>query len=283
MRPSLRQRPRTLPLLLGLVSTGLMAGGCAAAGLALVGPLAGSLTAIADRSVERTLPADLGTAWGATADAMARMAIRLDQTEQSGTKWRLTGTGEAVIVHGTLELVTAGMTKVSVRVEAGSLFADKQTGDELLNQIAASLARSASLGRRDGTAPNADAASDQLRLLQREIQRLGTRIEQAREAPPPTTRPEASPVATVSPTAIIVVPTSAGVATVPVPDIPLARQDNPSAFRRSAGPSDLGRGATLQKTAEPLESRADDIRAAPMKSAETLRPVEALRIRPVDQ
>jgi len=258
--------------LLGLVATGLMAGGCATAGLALAGPLAGTLTAIVDRSVERTIPADLGTAWGATADAMARMGVRLDQTEKSGAKWRLTGTGEAATVHGTLERVTAGMTKVSVRVEVGGLFADRQTGDELLNQIGVSLARSASVGRGDGTAPNADASSDQLRLLQREIQRLGTRIERAREALPATTRPESSPVATVSPTPIIVVPTSVGVATVPAPDIPLARQAAPSAFRRPPVPSDLGPDAP-----------PDNILAAPMKSAETLRPVEALRIRPLGQ
>src|SRR5262245_16432215 len=100
-----------------LALAGSMASGCATAGLALVGPLAGSLTAIADRSVDRTMPADIGTTWGATADALARMAVRVDQAEKSETKWRLSGTGEGVTVHGTLERVTAGMTKVSVRVE----------------------------------------------------------------------------------------------------------------------------------------------------------------------
>jgi hypothetical protein len=234
---------RALLSLLLLASAGLMAGGCATAGLGLVGPLAGSLTAIVDRSVERTLPADLSTTWGATADALARMAVRIEETDKSGAKWHL-------------------------------------TGDELLNQISASLASLAGMGRRDGT--NADASSERLRLLQRELQRLGTKIAQAREAPPPTARPEVPPVATVSPTPIIVIPASAGVATVPAPDIPLARQAAPSAFRRPAGPRDLGPGAPLQ-TAEPQESRADDILAAPMRSVETLRPVEALRIRPVGQ
>ena len=74
---------RLLSLLL-LASAGLMAGGCATAGLALVGPLAGSLTAIVDRSVERTLPADLSTTWGATADALARMAVRIEETDKPG-------------------------------------------------------------------------------------------------------------------------------------------------------------------------------------------------------
>lgn len=273
---------RSLLSLLLLTSAGLMAGGCATAGLALVGPLAGSLTAIVDRSVERTLPADLSTTWGATADALARMAVRIEETDKSGAKWRLTGTGGATTVHGTLEGVTAGMTKVSVRVEVGGLFADKNTSDELLNQISASLASLASMGRRDETTSAADASIGQLRGLQREIQRLGTKIEQAREAPAPTTRPEASPVATVSPTPIIVIPTSAGVATVPAPDIPLARQAAPSALRRPAVPRDVGPRAPLQAT-EPQESRAEDIVAVPMRSVEVLRPVGALQIRPVSE
>ena len=273
---------RSLLSLLLLASAGLMAGGCATAGLALVGPLAGSLTAIVDRSVDRTLPADLSTTWGATADALARMAVRIEETDKSGAKWRLTGTGGATTVHGTLEGVTAGMTKVSVRVEVGGLFADKDTGNELLNQIAASLASLASMGRRDGTASATDASIDQLRVLQREIQRLGTKIEQAREAPPPTARPEAPPVPTASPIPVIMIPTSAGVATVPVPDTPPARHAAPSTLRPSAGPRNNGPVSRVQ-AAEPQEGRADDILAAPMKSVEVLRPVEGLRIRPSSQ
>ena len=102
---------RSLLSLLLLTSAGLMAGGCATAGMALMGPLAGTVTAMVDRSVDRTLPADLSTTWGATADALARMAIRIEETDKSGSKWRLTGTGGATTVHGTLEPVTAGMTK----------------------------------------------------------------------------------------------------------------------------------------------------------------------------
>lgn len=268
--------------LLLLASAGLMAGGCATAGMALMGPLAGTVTAMVDRSVDRTLPADLSTTWGATADALARMAIRIEETDKSGSKWRLTGTGGATTVHGTLEPVTAGMTKVSVRVEVGGLFADKNTSDELLNQISASLASFASMGRRDGTASAADASIDQFRVLQREIQRLGTKIEQAREAPPPTVRPEAPSAASASPIPIIMIPTSAGVATVPVSDTLPARQAAPSALRSSAGPRNNGPVSQVQ-AAEQQEGRADDILAAPMKSVEVLRPVEGLRIRPSSQ
>jgi hypothetical protein len=272
---------RSVLWLLLLASAGLMAGGCATAGMALMGPLAGTVTAIVDRSVDRTLPADLSTTWGATADALARMAVRIEETDKSGAKWRLTGTGGATTVHGTFESVTAGMTKVSVRVEVGGLFADKNTSDELLNQISASLASRASMGRRDGTASPADASVDELRMLQRQIERLGTKIEQARETPPPA-RPEAALVPTTSVVPVITIPTSAGVATVPVPDGPPGRQADPSALRPSAGPRNHGPVPRVQ-AAEQQEGRADDILASPMRSAEVLRPVEGLRIRPSSQ
>lgn len=272
---------RSLLSLLLLASAGLMAGGCATAGLALVGPLAGSVTAIVDRSVERTLPADLSTTWGATADALARMAVRIEETDKSGPRWRLTGTGGATTVHGTLEGVTAGMTKVSVRVEVGGLFADKNTSNELLNQIAASLASLASMGRRDGTASTADRSIDQLRVLQREIQRLGTKLEQAREAPSPA-RPEAPLAPTTSAVPVIMIPISAGVATVPVPDTPPARQAAPSVLRPDGAPRDNAAVSKVQAAEQP-EGRADNIVAAPLKSVEVLRPVEGLRIRPSSQ
>jgi hypothetical protein len=209
------------------------------------------------------------------------MAVRIEETDKSGPKWRLTGTGGATTVHGTLERVTAGMTKVSVRVEVGGLFADKNTSDELLNQISASLASLASMVRRDGTASPADASIDEFRVLQRQIERLGTKIEQARETPPPA-RPEAALVPTTSVVPVIMIPTSAGVATVPVPDGPPARQAAPSALRSNAGPRNNGPVPQVQ-AAEPQEGRADDILAAPMRSVEVLKPVEGLRIRPSSQ
>ena len=273
---------RSLLSLFLLASAGLMAGGCATAGMALMGPLAGTVTAMVDRSVDRTLPADLSTTWGATADALARMGVRIEETDKSGAKWRLTGTGGATTVHGTLESVTAGMTKVSVRVEVGGLFADKNTSDELLNQISASLASFASMGRRDGTASATDASIDQLRLLHRQIERLGTKIEQARETSPPSARPEAALVPTTRVVPVITIPTSAGVATVPVPVGPPGRQAVPSALRPSAGPRNTGSAPPVQ-AAEQREGHADDILAAPMKAVEVLRPVEGLRIRPSRQ
>ena len=271
---------RSLLSLLVLMVAGLTAGGCATAGLALMGPLASSVTAIVDRSVDRTLPADLETTWGATSDAMARMAVRLDQTEKAGAKWRLSGTGEAVTVHGTLERVTTSMTKVSVRVEAGGLFADKQTSEEFLNQIAASLARFTGASARERAAPGPDAGSEDLRRLHREIERLGTRIEQARDASPAPPRPESHPVATVTSTPIFVVPTSAGVATVPAADISPPKPTPSSALGQSTVRRDVRPPVPLS-AAEPHEGRADDIVAGSLRSVEVLRPVGTLQIRPV--
>lgn len=271
---------RTVLSFLVLASVGLMAGGCVTAGLAVVGPLAGSLAGVVDRSVERTLPGDLSTTWGATADALARMAVRIEEADKSGPKWHLSGTGEAVTVHGTLERVTASMTRVSVRVEAGGLFADKKTGDELLNQVAVSLASLASAGRRDGATSLANGSSEQLRGLRQEIERLGTKIEQAREAPPPPHRPEAPPGPTVNHAPIIVIPASVGVATVPAPDVsPTARPGAPSTLREDGGRRDNGPSPYLRAVQRP-ERLADDIVPVPLTPVEVLRPVEALRIKP---
>gem|GEM_PF-2043219 len=272
---------RRLLSLLVLAAAGLTAGGCATAGLALMGPLAGGITAIADRSVERTLPADLGTTWGATADALARMAVRLDETDKSGTRWRLSGTGEAVTVHGTLDRVTASMTRVSVRVETGGLFADKQTSDELLNQIAASLSRFANAGRRDSSELGPDRSSEQLRQLQQDIERLGTKIEQARKVPPPSTKPENASVTTVSTRPILTIPTSVGVATVPAADVSLSPRPAASPAIAPAAPRLVAEPATPRTSIERLGRDADSIVAEPMRSVEVLRPVEALQIRPV--
>ncbi len=267
---------RFLPLLLLPVLLG--SGGCVTAGLAAMGPVVGSLAALGDRSVERTIPADLSTTWGATVDALARMAVRVEQTEKSGNRWQLTGTYEAVTVYATLERVTAGMTKVSVRVEAGRIYADKRTGEELLNQVGASLASLTGSGPHDAAAA-AEASAARLGALQRAIERLGTKVEEARDgldARRPVGSPEIStPSPTVTTSPIITVPASAGVATVPGP-VPALVQQRSAPAREAESVSSTG----------PRERRKDptnDIMAGPLSSVEVLRPVEGLTIRPVGQ
>ena len=264
-------------LLLLLAWAGLGSGGCVTAGLAAVGPILGSLTALGDRTVERTIPADLSTTWGATVDALARMAVRVEQTEKAGSRWQLTGTEDGVTVYGTLERVTASMTKVSIRVEAGSIYADKRTGDELLNQIGASLASLTGAGPRD-----AAAASESMERLQRAVDRLGTKVEETRDGRDqrrPTSNPEASPPSpTVTASPIITVPTSAAVATVPSPAPALAGPRPVPVFRQEERES-VPPGSALERQ----KHWPDEIMARPLTSVEVLRPVEGLATRPVGQ
>ena len=271
---------RFLVLLLFPVLVG--SGGCVAAGLAAMGPVVGSLAALGDRTVERTIPADLSTTWGATVDALARMAVRVEQTERAGNRWQLTGTYEAVTVYATLERVTAGMTKVSVRVEAGRLYADKRTGEELLNQVGASLASLTGSGPHDAAAA-AEASAARLGALQRAVERLGTKVEEARDGRD-ARRPGGSleistPSPTVTTSPIITVPASAGVATVPGPLPTLMQQRSAPAWREE-------REAQSVRSTGPRERRmdpTDDIMARPLSSVEVLTPVEGLTIRPVGQ
>ena len=275
-------RPRFLLLLLFPVLVG--SGGCVTAGLAMMGPVVGSLTALGDRKVERTIPADLSTTWGATVDALSRMAVRVEQTEKSGDRWQLTGIYEAVTVYATLERVTAGMTKVSVRVEAGRIYADKRTGEELLNQIGTSLARLTGPGPHDAAA--AAEASGRLGALQRAIEHLGTKLEETREGRdagrPPVVGPSPStPSPTLTTSPIITVPASAGVTTIVGPPPALTQQQRSApVFRREAREAE-----TVPSTGprERPKDATDDILARPLSSVEVLRPVEGLTIRPAGQ
>ena len=271
-------RCRFLALLLFPVLVG--SGGCVAAGLAAMGPVVGSLAALGDRSVERTIPADLSTTWGATVDALARMAVRVEQTEKTGNRWQLTGTYEAVTVYATLERVTASMTKITVRVEAGRIYADKRTGEELLNQVGTSLASLTGSGPHDAAA-SVEASAARFGVLQRAIERLGTKVEEARDGRRPGGSPEIStPSPTVTTRPIITVPASAGVATVPGPQPALVQQRSVPAFRREE------REAQGGPSTGPRERRKDptaDIMARPLSSVDVLTPVEGLTIRPVGQ
>lgn len=261
-----------LPVLLG-------SGGCVTAGLAAMGPVMGSIAAIGDRTVERTIPADLSTTWGATVDALARMAVRIEQTERSGDRWRLTGTYEAITVHGTLERITASMTRVSIRVEAGRIYADKRTAEELLNQVGASLASLTSPASREATA---DASAGRLEALRQAIERLGAKVDKGqdgRELAQPGRHDDgrASPPALMS-SPVITVPASAGVATVPGPRPPLVqapalRLDEQEAARVSSRPG------FKEERPDPVR----DIMASPLRSVDVLRPVEGLTIRPASQ
>lgn len=254
-----------LPMLLGT-------GGCVTAGLAAMGPVMGSIAAIGDRTVERTIPADLSTTWGATVDALARMSVRVEQTERSSDRWRLTGTYEAITVHGTLERVTGSMTRVSIRVEAGRIYADKRTAEELLNQVGASLASLTQPGSREA---RADTSASHLEALQQAIERLGAKVDKAQdghERPQPALGdggPASPPAITTSP--IITVPASAGVATIPAP--------LPTIVQAPA----LRRDKQEVSAKDEHQDLNPDIMASPLRTVDVLRPAEGLTLRPASR
>jgi hypothetical protein len=203
------------------------------------------------------------------------MAVRLDETDKSGARWLLRGTGEAVTVHGTLDRVTARMTKVSVRVEVGSLLADKKTGDEILNQISASLASLDRPAREGALAPKPDLSAERLNALQREMERLGAKLDEARDVPPPSLMRGAVAVPTPSTTSIMVIPASAGVPTIPVPDSGAKRDPLPTVVRvplpiREADPPRNGQPPSR------LRNPAEHILPAPLEPVGVLTPVQAL-------
>jgi hypothetical protein len=262
-------------LLLSLLP--LATGGCVTAGLAIGGPVISSIVAVSDRSVERTIPADLSTTWAASADALARMALRIEKTEKGEGRWQMTGSAGDVAVHATLDRVTAQLTKVSVRVEAGGLFADKRTGEELLNQVGVSLAGLTGSGPLAAIA-TAEASAARLDVLHQAIERLGAKVTEATEAREPR-RPAtgADPSALASPvvaTPIITIPASAGVATVSAPStVPLPRAI-PAIMREERKPMETD-GQRL-----PVAEPAPDIMAKPLSAVDTLRPVEGLMVGP---
>ena len=275
MRSPFVARRYVLLLTLGLLSAALGAGGCTTVGLAAAGPLFTGLAAIADRSVERTIPADQSTTWGVTVDALSRMAVRLDETDTSGERWLLKGAGETVTVHGTLDRMTARMTKVSIRVEAGSLFADKKTGDEILNQISASLASLGRPVREAALAPRPEVSAERFSALQREIERLGAKLDQARDVSPPSSMPSAAAAPTPSTTRIMVIPASAGVPTIPVPDGEAGREPVPAVFRVRP----VVREADLPHSSHApirLRNPAEHILPATLEPVGVLSPVQAL-------
>jgi hypothetical protein len=251
-------------ILVMVVSSGCVAGGMAA------GPLLASLVAIGDRSVERTLPADLPSAWDATLEGLARMGVRVDEADRAGDKWTLGGKGGAITLHGALEGVTAGMSRLSLRVEAGGFLADKRTAEEILNQVTMSLRARAATGEPKVTSA-VDVSAEQMAALRREMQQLGTKIEEAgklREAEPPAAT---TPSATTIKDRIVVVPTSVGVPTVTAPE-PASRSQG----LRSAAPpaqSHGGAGEPMPAQRPPLPAELPArLLPSPLQAADVLAP-----------
>jgi hypothetical protein len=208
----------------------------------VAGPLFQAAVAVADRTVERTLPADRTTAWSATVDSLERLGFRIHDVKRSEAEWSLEGTGDKVSVTVGLTSVTTRMSRLGLRVEAGGIMADKKTADEILNQVGATLTAWASAGSGSSEA-SADrkAATEAISSLKREVERLGTRLEQTRDTERPAdvgSTPPKPPV--LDNGGIFVVPTTAALPSMPAPAAPAAE------------PGSAGQPAVIASPATPV-------------------------------
>lgn len=265
------KRGRGATLLLGcLAAIALVSSGCAGASMA-AGPLISALQAITGRSVERTLSADLETAWTATRDTLNRMDVHVRETDWDGGEWVLEGVGDEVTVHAKLVPVTPRMTRISLRAEGGKLFADKETAEEILNQVTLSLATPPVIVERE-PASGQDGHAEELAALKEEIRGLKLVIEKT-EADRVADRPQADPnegtdavVSTHS--RIVTIPSSYGIRKLPV----AAKGTNGSP--PPVGPDE--RAAAIDDT-PPADDGRQETLSAPLLRADVLAPIPAAR------
>lgn len=261
---------RRAPAALLVLAAGLAAGGCVAAGFATA-PLVSAVQLIGDRSVARTVGADMHAAWAAVETTLSDMAFRVEAREREATGWRLRGVADQVTVQATLERVTPRVTRVMVRVETGGILADRHTAATIHEQIARTVAAAA--GATAGT-PASPSTGDALTSLEAEVRRLRTEMEARRSSVPPRAEdPAAAPAAVhVQPGAVVTVPLSAAVPSIPGP-VP------PTSVARPVGMiAPIAAGIPLVE-ATPGDERPS---SPPAGSPAALRPAEALvPIRPV--
>lgn len=161
----------SLPAILLLLIGGLSGWGATKMVGARVGSLRPGRDPISGRTVERTLAADLLTTWTATVGTLTRMKIRIRETDWIEDAWVLDGIGEQVALHARLARATSQMTNVALTVEAGEPLADKQTAEEILNQVALSLQRQTAVSQ-------GESLTEAVAALQGEIRHLRSLIEE---------------------------------------------------------------------------------------------------------
>ena len=243
-----------------LAAAALASSGCAAGGLAAVGPVLSAVQAVTERTVERTVAADLATARALAHEGLTRIAIPVESEMAVGEGWTMRGVSKGLSVDVTLTPATERLTRIAVRVEAaGWLTADKQTGEELQNQIARVLAEH--VAARPIPASQADA----LAALEAQVRSLRSELARHRDtAPPPSATRTAEPKSAMSidTSAIISVPASYGFSTAPL--LSSDGSTAPSAARPVVG------------TLTPSPARLPKLRPTTLESAGTLTAVPAL-------
>src|SRR5207237_5928605 len=131
--------------------------------------------------------------------------IPVESEAGAGEGWTMRGISKGLTVDVTLTPATERLTRVAVRVEAGWLTADKQTGEELHNQIARVLAEHVA------TRPIPAVQADALAALEAQVRSLRSELARHRDtAPPPSATRTAEPKSAMSidTSAIISVPAS---------------------------------------------------------------------------
>src|SRR5215475_1938276 len=87
------------------LSAVLAISGCAAAGIA-AGPLVSAVQAVTDRSLERTLPVDLATAWGASVETVERMGFRVTRIDRESDPRVIEASADKVSITARLSRIT---------------------------------------------------------------------------------------------------------------------------------------------------------------------------------
>ena len=189
--------------------------GCVAAGLA-TGPLMSAVQLIGDRSVERTVSAELADAQAATEAVLGRLGFHIETRERADDSRRLRAVAGDVTVHATLERVTATLTQLSLRVERGRMLADRDTSAQIHDQIVAVLAPP--VARTPAPDP---VAAEALATLHAEVHRLRSDIEVRRTAERAVPARENAATIRLEPGAVVTVPLSAALPTVggPAPTV----------------------------------------------------------------
>ena len=248
-------------LVLGLV-VALATSGCVAAGLA-GGPLMSAVQLIGDRTVERTVVAELAEALGATEAVLTRMAFRIEDREREEGVRRLRAVADEITVHVKLERVTNKLTRLGLRVEAGGLLPDRDTGTQIHEQVAAALAPATA--RAPVSEPG---AAEALTTLQGEIRKLRSDIEERRAAERPAPVGENGMSMRLEPGAIVTIPMSAALPTIGGPAPPVSVQ----APATTIPPATVAGSSSLPR--EAAATMPDARMGAPLRPAAALTPIQ---------
>lgn len=192
-----------------LVAVVVASSGCAAGGLAAVGPVLTALQVVGDRSVDRTLGADMHTSLALADEALARMGLPVQRATAEGDERVLRSSSNGLDVTITLTPATERLTRISVRVEAGRLTADKQTSEEIQNQIARALAERVAAATRP-----ASTNAESIAALEAQVRILRIELERQRDAAPAAKpAPDVKPPFSVDSSAVVTVPSTYGFST----------------------------------------------------------------------